>query len=151
MVFFLGNWCTDAIQCPCWELQPSSRKGLVLAFRLQLKKTLLFLSGFVVWIFFFLIPGFLSSNPLFFLTGCLAKAGWCCELQTLHQATFVRKPVQGPFVGTPSWRLEVMDSVKTKEAELSVSGCLFFGSRGWVFSGFPFSLFFSAFFFVTIV
>lgn len=146
MVFFLGNWCTDAIQCPCWELQPSSRKGLVLAFRLQLKKHCYSSVALLFGFFFFLIPGFLSSNPLFFLTGCLAKAGWCCKLQTLHQATSVRKPVQGPLVGTPSWRLEVMDSVKTKEAELSVSGCLFFGSWGWVFSGFPFFLFFSAFF-----
>lgn len=89
-----------------------------------------------LWI---LIPVF--PTQLFFLKGCLAKAGWCCELQTLHQATSVRKPVQGSLVGAASRRLEVIDSVKTEEAELNVSGCLFFGSWRWVFSEFSFFLF----------
>lgn len=43
-----------------------------------------------------------------FLTGCLAKAGRCCKLQTLHQATSVGKPVQGAVVGVLSRGLEVI-------------------------------------------
>lgn len=142
--FFLSwNWCPDAIQWLCWELQPSSRKPLSLPFRLRLWKC--YNSSEAFYLFIFLNVFFLPT-PLFFLTGCLAKAGWCCELQTLYQATSFGKPVQGSLVGTLSWRLEMIDSVKTKEAELSVSGCLLFGSWAWGFFRVSFFLFLFYFF-----
>lgn len=53
-------------------------------------------------------PCFSLPIPYVSLTGCLAKAGRRCELQTLHQATPVGKPIQGALVGVLSWGLEVV-------------------------------------------
>lgn len=134
-----GNWCTGATRWPRRELQPRCNWNEIAdpgGERLTAARRPLVFN-----------PCFSLPIPYVSLTGCLAKAGRRCELQTLHQATPVGKPIQGALVGVLSWGLEVV-LFRAAEAELAVPGCPFWGSWGGVFSGFPFFFFgFFCFFF----